>query len=232
MTDLNGATIVFDLDGTLVDTAPDLIRATDHALASVGLPPADPVMLRDKISFGARRMIEAGLAQNKTDADEARIERLHHAFLLHYQANIAHSSRPFPGVIEVLHALRADGARLAICTNKSEPMAKSLLNALKMDVMFEAIVGLNTLPVSKPHPGHVLGTIELAGGDHRLAVMVGDSENDVKAAKAAGVPVAAFIHGYTEQPVHTYGPDAVFGAYTELPGLIRALLGRSSSSAS
>jgi phosphoglycolate phosphatase len=232
MTDLNGATIVFDLDGTLVDTAPDLIRATDHALASIGLPPADPVLLRDKISFGAKRMIEAGLAQHQTDADDARIERLHHAFLLHYESNIADTSRPFPGVIEVLHALRADGARLAVCTNKSEPMAKSLLNALKMDILFDAIAGLNTLPVSKPHPGHVLGTIELAGGDRRSAVMVGDSENDVTAAKAAGVPVAGFIHGYTEQPVQTFGPDVVFGAYTELPGLIRALLGRPSSPAS
>ncbi len=226
MTPLHGTTIVFDLDGTLVDTAPDLIGATDHVLASIGLGPADAVRQRDKISFGARHMIVDALAQAGRVMPSEEVDALHNRFIAHYEANIARTSRPYRHVIETLRSLKSSGARLAVCTNKTEQLARSLLIALSMDHHFDAVAGLETFPVSKPHPGHILGTIEMAGGDPDRAIMVGDSENDVKAARAAGVPVIGCSFGYTDIPMSQLGPDAVIGDYFELQSVINGLVAR------
>ncbi len=230
MSNLHGTTIVFDLDGTLVDTAPDLIRATDHCLSSIGLGPSNAAKLRDSVSFGARRMITDALSSAAhalpAPTSDAEIDRLHGLFLDHYKANIAHSSRPYPLAMETLRTLRGTGARLAVCTNKQEPLARSLLSALAMEDLFDAIAGFETFPVAKPHPGHILLTVELAGGDPRRAIMVGDSENDVKAARAAGLPVIGYLHGYSGIPMREMVPDALFSSYSELRPAIENIVTR------
>jgi phosphoglycolate phosphatase len=232
MTAMVGMTLVFDLDGTLVDTAPDLIGATNHALASLGLGPADPVRQRGMVSFGARRMIEDALAAASHTALDGQIEHLHQMFLTHYTANIARDSRTFDDVGVVLERFKLEGARLAVCTNKKESLSRQLLAEVGLAALFDAIAGIDTLAIAKPHGGHVLGAIRLAGGDPTRAVMVGDSENDIKSARAAHVPVIACNFGYSDPPVETFNPDAVIGHYRDLPSAVSAAHARVFASSS
>lgn len=214
-------TLVFDLDGTLVDTAPDLVAAANHVLEHVGLPPVDAQSLRPFIGHGARHMIETSTAQANLSA--AQHDELLERFLDYYSAHIAIGSRPFEGAIEALDAFKAAGATLAVCTNKREEMSRQLLDALDMTRFFTAIAGRDTLPESKPHPGHLLGTIRMAGGDAARAVMIGDSKVDIATAKAAHVPVVAVSFGYTDAPIATFEPDAIIDHYNELGSAITAL---------
>ncbi len=221
---LRDSTIVFDLDGTLVDTAPDLVGATNHALADIGLAPRAAAELAPWISFGARRMIVEALVASKAPSDEAETDRLLALFLGYYEANIARESRPFPGIVTALDQLRDFGARLAICTNKRETLTLSLLAELDLTRRFDAIVGRDTLAYSKPHPLHLVGAIERAGGSTRRAVMVGDSNVDIATARAAGVPVVAVTFGYSETPIAELHPDVVLDDYAGLiPSLVRLL---------
>jgi phosphoglycolate phosphatase len=214
-------TIVFDLDGTLVDTAPDLVAAANHVLGHVGLPPVDAQTLRPYIGHGARVMIERATAVAKLS--EAEHERLLERFLDYYSANIAVGSRPFEGAVDALERFKAAGAKLAVCTNKREGMSRLLLDTLDLSRFFSAIAGRDTLANSKPHPGHLLGTIDLAGGDPARAVMIGDSNVDIATAKAANVPVIAVSFGYTDTPIAEFEPDAVIDHYRELEPAIVAL---------
>lgn len=223
---LAGTTIVFDLDGTLVDTAPDLISATNHALARRNLPARTAVELRPWISFGARRMIVEALLLSAHAATEPEIDALLEIFLIHYEKNIACESRPFPHVTEAITSLRQDGALLAVCTNKREALTLKLLDALQLTTQFAAIVGRDTLPVSKPHPGHLTGTIARAGGRTSAAIMVGDSAVDIATARAAGVPVIGVTFGYTDTPITELGPDVVLADYRDLVPKIMQLNAR------
>jgi len=208
--------VVFDLDGTLIDTAPDLVHAANHVLASEGLSPLAPAAIKPWISFGARKMIEEGLAVHGITPKETHVEALLRRFLTYYAENIAIESRPFPGAAECLDALAAEGALLAICTNKREALSRQLLDALALTRSFHAIVGRDTLPVCKPHPGHLTGTVALAGGEGRRAVLVGDSETDVLTARAAKLPIIGVTFGYTDVAMRELGPDAVVDSYGEL----------------
>lgn len=221
---MNNATLVFDLDGTLVDTAPDLIAAANHALADLSLPPLPAETLRSAIGFGARRMIEVGLKETGVTLDEPEIDRLLVRFLAYYEPNIARESRPFEGAVVALERFRAEGARLAVCTNKRAGLAEQLLAALGLRDLFVAVAGRDTFPTHKPDPGHLLGTLGLAGGDRTRAVMVGDSGIDIATARAASVPAIGCTFGYSDQPIRTYGPDAVIESYAELDIAIRSLL--------
>ena len=221
---MNNATLVFDLDGTLVDTAPDLIAAANHALADLSLPPLPAETLRSAIGFGARRMIEVGLKETGVTLDEPEIDRLLVRFLAYYEPNIARESRPFEGAVVALERFRAEGARLAVCTNKRAGLAEQLLAALGLRDLFAAVAGRDTFPTHKPDPGHLLGTLGLAGGDRTRAVMVGDSGIDIATARAASVPAIGCTFGYSDQPIRTYGPDAVIESYAELDIAIRSLL--------
>lgn len=223
---LAGTTIVFDLDGTLVDTAPDLIGATNHALARLDLPARTAAELRPWISFGARRMIVEALSLSMHTASETEIDALLEIFLVHYEDNIARESRPFPHVTEAMARLRQEGALLAVCTNKREALSLKLLDALQLTAQFAAIVGRDTLPVSKPHPGHLTGTIARAGGRTNAAFMVGDSAVDIATARAAGVPVIGVTFGYTDTPISELGPDIVLADYRELVPKIMQLATR------
>lgn len=209
-------TLVFDLDGTLVETAPDLVHALNHALATIDVAPVTLEGVRNSVSFGSRGMIRRALEIREVRLEEAGIDRLQRAFLDYYADNIAVASRPFPEVEATLAELVRRGARLAVCTNKQELHSRRLLEALGLARSFSALAGRDTLPVMKPHPGHLLGAVRMAGGNPDRTVMIGDSETDIMTAKAARVPVVAVTFGYTDNPVASFAPDAVIDHYREL----------------
>lgn len=213
---MNGLTIVFDLDGTLVDTAPDLVGATNHVLANLGAEPLPDTLLRPWISYGARRMVVEALGIRQLSQSDADIDRQIERFLAYYTENISRESRPFPGTLRALDQLADLGATLAVCTNKRESLSRLLLDQLNMTGRFKAIAGRDTFPVCKPDPRHLTGAIALAAGDKRRAVMIGDSGIDIATAKAAGVPVVAVSFGYTERHVREFDPDMVIDHYDEL----------------
>lgn len=223
---MHGWTLVFDLDGTLVDTAPDLAAATNHVLSKVKLAPVSEAEIRPFVGHGARVMIERALATHGHAVEGEDLQDLFEVFITHYTANIAAASRPYPGVISALNAFRSAGAELAVCTNKIEAHARMLLDELDMSQHFAAITGRDSLGASKPDPRHLVGTIALAGGAPAKSIMVGDSETDIATAKAARVPVIAVDFGYSSEPVRTFAPDAVISHYEELAGAIAAITGR------
>ena len=210
---MKDATIVFDLDGTLVDTAPDLTNALNDVLTRRGHATVSAATIRTSVAHGARVMIEEGLrlAGARDDIDQMLAE-----FLVHYEDNIAAESRAFPGAVEALEALASSGATLAVCTNKREHLSRKLLQALELDAYFRGIAGRDTFAVAKPDPGHLIGVIALAGGDPWRALMVGDSEVDILTARAAQVPVIAVSFGYAAAPVEGFAPDAIIGHFDEL----------------
>jgi phosphoglycolate phosphatase len=222
---MKDAAILFDLDGTMVDSAPDLIRATNHTLNLYGFAPASAEVIRPAVSRGARAMIEAALGSAGHSAPDADLDRMFDVFLAHYEANIAVDSRPYPGFAQAAGALQAEGARLGVCTNKRHANAVKLLAELELEALFGAIAGRDTFSVYKPHPGHVLGTIAQLGGNPARAIMVGDSPVDGEAARAAGVPFIAVSFGYGDGIGDaTDGADAVIASYAELLPAIRRLL--------
>lgn len=218
---MHGWTLVFDLDGTLVDTAPDLAASTSHVLARYGLPPVDANEIREFVGHGALAMIRGALAAHGRTLDEDRLMDLFEVFITHYAANIAVKSKPYPGTVAALEAFAASGARLAVCTNKIEAHARLLLDELDMSRHFSAITGRDTLGASKPDPRHLTGTIALAKGDAARSIMIGDSETDIATAKAARIPVVAVDFGYSVDPVATFAPDAIISHYDELGAALR-----------
>lgn len=223
---LNGATLVFDLDGTLVDTAPDLVGTLNHILGEAGIPAAPQKRIRPFISYGARRMLVEGLALAEKKLSDGQLDELLEQFLDHYGNNVAVESTPYPNVVEALDVAAKAGARLGVCTNKREGMSHTLLHHLGLHDYFKAILGRDTLDVYKPDPRHLTQTIERAGGHRDKAVMIGDSATDVATAKAAGIPIVAVSFGYSEHPAHTLGADVVIDDYSELmehlPGLLES----------
>ena len=208
--------IAFDLDGTLVDTAPDLIGTLNWLLAENGYKPVDPNHVRPSIGLGAKKMIEIGLADQGVDLPANEVVVLHKAFLTRYGDHIASESRPFPGVEPALDRLAAAGCLLAVCTNKGEALSRLLLDELGLTDRFAAICGADTFSGRKPDPVHLFGTVEQAGGIRERAVMVGDSITDIRAARNADIPVVAVDFGYTEVPVAELSPDRVISHYDEL----------------
>lgn len=217
------ATVVFDLDGTLVDTAPDLINAANHVLGGVGLGPVPGSVLRPFISFGSKRMIVEGLAFHGRTMPGADIDGLWQLFLAYYADNIAVDSQPFPHAVDVLGRLTGSGVRLAVCTNKLEGLSRQLLGTLDLADRFGAICGRDTFPVCKPHPEHLRGAIARAGGDPACAVMIGDSDTDVDTARAAGIPFVGVSFGYTGTPMRDLGPDVLIDSFAELPAALARL---------
>ena len=217
---LTDATIVFDLDGTLVHTAPDLTNALNDVLTRRGHAPVSAEYIRATVGLGARAMIEAALA--RTGADE-NIDEMLAAFLVHYESNIANESRPFPEATKVLARLEAAGARLAVCTNKREYLARKLLRALDLDGRFQAIAGRDTFAAGKPSPLPLTGVIAAAAGDTAQALMVGDSDVDIRTARAAAVPVVFVSFGYGA-PLGQEPPDATIDHFNALEAATAGLL--------
>ena len=223
---MRGWTLVFDLDGTLVDTAPDLAAAANHVLARAGLASIDAKDILPFVGHGAMRMIEQALAAHGQIASQPELREHFDIFIAHYSTNIAVKSRPYPGVIEALTQFQSEGATLAVCTNKTEVHARALLDELDMSKHFAALTGGNSLGVSKPNPKHLTGTIDLAKGNVTRAIMIGDSETDIRTAQAAGIPVIAVNFGYSVEPVGTFAPNVVIGHYDELHQAISRLTQR------
>jgi phosphoglycolate phosphatase len=222
---LKDAVVAFDLDGTLVDTAPDLIGTLNYILFEHGLIPVPLSSVRHLVGGGARRMLELGFAEAGRPFPDGAPQALVDRYLALYARRIADESRPFPGVAEALDALRADGARLVVCTNKRTDLSVALLEAVGLLDRFEAVIGSDRVSARKPDPAHLIETIAAAQGSLRRALMVGDSDNDVRSAKGAGVPVVAVSFGYTTTPARELGADAVIDRFPELPGVARRLLG-------
>lgn len=208
--------LVFDLDGTFADTAPDLLDSLNFCLVAEGLPQADPADLLRYVSHGGRAMIERAFSINGSTAGTDAANRLIPAFLAHYEANMPGKSKPFPGVIEAMKTFTDAGYIHAICTNKFERMSKTLLKGIGTDFLFNAICGQDTFPYKKPDPRHLFDTIEMAGGDPDRAIMIGDSKTDIDTAKAAGIPVIAVDFGYSDRPVAELEPSIVISDYREL----------------
>ena len=208
-------TLVFDLDGTLVDTAPDLIAATNHVLDRLGRPLSSDALLRPQVGHGALAMIRAGIGEEAATWNEEKLYPLFDAFIAYYTANISALSRPFPGLIAALDRAQAAGHTFAVCTNKQERLARQLLAELGLEHRFAAIAGRDTFAVYKPDPGHLTGTIAQARGTPARSVMVGDSGVDVATAKAAGIPVIAVSFGYSEPAVASFDPDALIHHYDD-----------------
>jgi phosphoglycolate phosphatase len=222
-------TIVFDLDGTLIDTAPDLVDTLNIVLAREGLAPVPFETARNMIGGGARILIERGLQADGRPGIAAEVDRLYSDFVSHYSEHLADRSQPFPGAIAAIEQLAARGCRFAICTNKLEWLSVRLLESLGISGYFAAICGQDTFGVQKPDPGILLQTIRKAGGNTGRAVMVGDSINDIEVARAAKVPVIAVDFGYTETPVSALDPDLIIGDFDHLPAAIEKLFGLGSS---
>lgn len=216
-------TIVFDLDGTLVDTAPDLINALNFVLKREGLPAVPMESARNLIGAGARKLIERGLELDGRQAGQADITRLTSDFIDHYASHIADESRAFDGLESALDDLAAQGYRFAVCTNKLEWLSKLLLDQLRLSFRFSAICGADTFGVSKPDPAILRQTIIRAGGDVTSAVMVGDAGPDIGVARRAGVPVIGVTFGYTDVPLADLHPDRLIGHMRELPQAVESL---------
>ena len=210
-------TVVFDLDGTLIDTAPDLAATLNRVLEREGVGPVPYAAARNMIGSGARRMIERGLTAEGRAFTTVMVDRMLEEFIDHYSAHIADSSRPFPGLEAALDKLAAAGCHFAVCTNKYEQLSRLLLDALGLSARFAAIAGQDTFGIRKPDPEVLRRTIRMAGGDVARAVMVGDSAIDIETARAAGVPVVVVSFGYTEIPVAELRPDRLIEHFEELP---------------
>ena len=215
-------TVVFDLDGTLIDSAPDLAEALNRVLAENGLPPATEASVRHMVGEGAGPMLARGFSAAGRPVGDPPPESLRRRFLAHYADCLADSTRPWPGVERALEALAAAGRRLAVCTNKPEAMSRDVLEKLGLARFFPVVLGGDSLAVRKPDPGHLVETIRRAGGAPGAAAMVGDSMADVAAARGAGVPVVAVTFGYTRTPPRDLGADALIDGFDELiPALAR-----------
>ncbi len=218
-------TIVFDLDGTMIDTAPDLLESLNHVIVNDGLPPVDTQKLRKFVGFGGRVMIQNAYDDAHQHLEEDKLDNLVEEFIAHYAANMPGVSKPYPGLLDTLATLGQANCKFAVCTNKTESLSKQLLEALNLTGELAAICGQDTFPVRKPHPDHLLKTIDLAGGDPRNAIMIGDTPTDFSTARAASVALVAVDFGYCDEPVSNYRPDSVISHYDELtPELINSLL--------
>ena len=217
-------TVVFDLDGTLVDTAPDLINALNFILEREGMPPVPLHAARTMIGAGARKLIERGLELDGRVTSVEDISRLTNDFIDYYADHIADASRPFEGLESALDDLSGRGYRFAVCTNKLEWLSKLLLDQLGLSARFAAICGADTFGVSKPDPAILRQTIALAGGQLSSAIMVGDAGPDIGVARRAAIPVIGVEFGYTEIPIADLKPDLLIGHFSDLPAAVESLM--------
>lgn len=216
--------IVFDLDGTLVDTAPDLIATLNAVFVEKGVQEVAFDDARDLIGGGVKVLLERGLSAQGMVLTTPELDDLYADYVRRYADHIADRSRAFPGLGPALDQLAALGHRFAVCTNKLEWLSVRLLDALGLSARFEAICGQETFGIQKPDPEMLRRTILKAGGDPANALMVGDSATDVNTARAAGIPVIAVDFGYTEIPVPLLKPDRIISHFDALPAAVHELL--------
>jgi phosphoglycolate phosphatase len=213
--------VIFDLDGTLVDSAPDLMLATNHVLSRLERRAISMEEVRSFVGHGARALIRRGCAATGDAVDEKTLDFYHAEFLRYYGKNIAVDSVAFPGVINLLKRCAAGGLKMGVCTNKVEDLSVRLLQALGMEEYFGAVVGSDTINIGKPDPAPYLEAMKRLGVPAQDSIMIGDSETDILTARAAGVPVIAVTFGYTQQPVTSYNPDYLVSHFDEIWDIIQ-----------
>ncbi len=215
--------VVFDLDGTLIETAPDLCGALNHTLARAGRDGVAVEDVRHMIGDGARAMLRLGLETTGQSPSDGEVDQWFKVLLDYYWDHLADGSHPFPGVLAALEGLRAAGLKLAVCTNKPQSLSNRLFEQLDMAQLFDAVLGGDSLAVRKPHAGHILGALDAIGVAAERAVMIGDSANDLNAARNAGLPVVLVTFGYTTTPVQELGADALIDHFDQLPATLSSL---------
>ncbi|MBB4064577.1 HAD-IA family hydrolase [Gellertiella hungarica] len=217
---------VFDLDGTLIDTAPDLVDSLNHTIDAAGLAPVTYDDLTHLVGHGARAMIERSFALRGRPLSDGEYPAMLERFITHYQAGMPGKGAPYPGLLDALDRLSAAGWKIAVCTNKMEGLARRLIETNGLTERFAAITGGDTFTVRKPDAAHLFGTVERAGADPRRTVMIGDSLNDILVARNAGVPSIAVPFGYSDRPIAELQPSHIIGHYDELTvDLLDRLLG-------
>ncbi len=222
--DLEGWTIAFDLDGTLVDSAPDLVGTLNRMLVEEGLPPVPMSSAQTLIGSGARALLVHGFEAAGAPVERAKSEELFERFLIDYTAHIADGSHPFDGVVETLERLKTRGAILVVATNKRSDLSELLLDKLDLTRHFAAVVGPDRVSARKPSGAHLKEAVLKAGGDPARAVMVGDAAPDAEAAKDAGMPCILTTFGYTPVPVESLGGDVLIDAFEDIEEAIDGLL--------
>ncbi len=216
--------LLFDLDGTLVDSVPDLAAAVDAMLADLGLPPAGEARVREWVGNGSQRLVKRALTGRMDgEPDPALLARAMPLFMAHYERLLCHRSALFDGVREGLRQLRAAGLKMAVVTNKPSRFIEPLLSALGVREDFAVLVGGDTLAERKPHPAPLLYAAQRLGEDPAAALMVGDSRNDVEAARRANMAVVCVPYGYNHgEDIRQASPDAVVEDLRELARLLLA----------
>lgn len=218
-------TVIFDLDGTLADTSADLIAAANACFARRGHGALlDPVADRLTAFHGGRAMLRLGLSRLGRDADEDEVDLDFPYFLDAYAENIDRETRLYPGAEAAVEALLAGGMRVGICTNKPEGLAETLMERLGVRHLFGSLVGADTLPVRKPDPAPYTEAVRRAGGDPARSVLIGDTDTDVKTARAAGVPVVLVAFGPEGPGIARLEPDALLERYEDLAKLLDRMM--------
>ena len=218
---MNRFLLVFDLDGTLVDSVPDLRAALNEMLRERGRPPLSPTEVRRMVGDGVPAMVARALAAGGSDPVGAG--RALARFLEIYEANAVRLTRPYPDVRETLEALRRRGYRTAVCTNKPQRATMAVIEGLGFLPLFDGIAGGDRFPVKKPDPGHLLRLIGELGADVEATVMIGDNEHDAAVARAAGVPLVLMRYGYARVAPESLAADALLDHFAELPPALERL---------
>lgn len=218
--------VVFDLDGTLAETAPNIMATLNIILQQEGLAALPISRARELVGAGARALIERGFKVSGRPLDAQRLEELFEEFLLIYARDVASGSHLYDGVLEAMDALSASGYLLGVCTNKPILHTRLILDHFGISDRFAAVAGRDSFPFHKPDPRHLTMTIETAKADPARAVMIGDSKTDIATARAAGIPCICVPFGYTDVPIETLEPDLVIQHFEALPGAVAQVLGQ------
>jgi len=216
-------TLVFDLDGTLAHTAPDILATLNAVLASLGHPPLPDQHAITLVGSGARALLAEGLKAANVTFDQARLDHLFAQFLEHYEAHIADHTQLYPGALAALDRLTDEGYRLAVCTNKMVGHSTLLLDKLGVSDRFAAICGRDSFPFFKPDARHLTMTVTQSGGDPSRAIMVGDSRTDIDTARNAKLPVIGVSFGYSDVPLHTLAPNVMIDHFDQLHAAVSEL---------
>lgn len=218
-------TVIFDLDGTLADTSADLIAAANACFARRGHGALlDPVADRLTAFHGGRAMLKLGFSRLEGPFGDDEVDRYFPDFLESYTENIDRETRLYPGAEAAVEALLASGMRVGICTNKPEGLAETLMQRLGVRHLFGSLIGADTLPVRKPDPAPFTEAVRRAGGDPGRSVLIGDTDTDVKTARAAGVPVVLVAFGPEGPGIERLRPDALLERYEDLAKLLDRMM--------
>ena len=216
-----GFLLLFDLDGTLIDSVPDLTNALNEVLRERGYAPLGPEEVKPMVGDGVPVLVARAFAARGGGSEEAA--ELLPRYVAFYEANATRLTRPYPGVRETLQELRRSGYRTAICTNKLQRATVRVLRGLELDDLFDGVAGGDRYAVRKPDPGHLLQLIREMGGESDRAAMIGDSENDAAAGRAASLPVLLMRYGYARVDPKSLSPDTVVDRFDELPQALERL---------